>query len=106
VFLNGRNYSVLVVRRGSPPRASVTTDNNAQRGAEVWAAAKAAAVPSSRPAVPGSHAGRHEVDAGEGRLGRNGDRFPARRLLLPLGIAAVALAWGAFVYRSGFVVPP
>ncbi len=73
LFLNGRNYSVLVVQaRLSAETVTFYGDNGLpNEAAEVLAAAKTAGpVPFEPPRLPRPHEGRVEMDEGEGARGR------------------------------------
>ena len=98
LFVNGRNYSVLVVagsprRRDRQPLRRQRAAQGGGRGAGRREGRRTRAVRAALP-VPGSHARGLGVDAAEGHRGREvgaGLKTPPRRLLLPLAIAAAAL---------------
>ena len=96
LFLNGRNYSVLVVQaRLSAETVTFYGDNGLPerggRGAGRGEGGRPGAL-RAPPRLPRPHEGRVEVDEGEGARGRAVGRArlktPPRRLLLPLGLAA------------------
>ena len=109
LFLNGRNYSVLVVGRASRPRPSPSTATTAcrRRRPRCWPRRRRPArCPSSRPTCSARACATLEVDEGERARGRAVGplvKTPHRRLLLPLGLAAASSSSGQ---RRRLPVPP